>query len=134
MSRERDPGQWWSEAWSPVTGCTPAGAGCDHCWARAMVRRFPALHQLTDDEGETTFPAPFDHVMVMGGVSWVVVGGENGPGARPMGPRWAIDLREQCKAAGVAFWFKGYGSVMRGSCFAEGSGLVPLEQTREVPW
>jgi len=41
---KRKPGQWWDKSWSVVTGCTPAGAGCDHCWARALVRRFPAAH------------------------------------------------------------------------------------------
>jgi protein gp37 len=42
-------------------------------------------------------------------VSWVVVGGESGPGARPMHPDWARSLRDQCAAAGVAFHFKQWG-------------------------
>lgn len=40
---------------------------------------------------------------------WVVVGGESGPGARPMNPNWARDLRDQCSAAGVPFLFKQWG-------------------------
>jgi protein gp37 len=40
---------------------------------------------------------------------WVVVGGESGPGSRPMHPDWARSLRDQCKAAGVAFLFKQWG-------------------------
>ena len=40
------------------------------------------------------------------GVDWVVVGGESGPGARPMHPDWARSLRDQCVAAGVPFFMK----------------------------
>lgn len=44
-----------------------------------------------------------------GTVDWVVVGGESGVKARPMHPRWARDLRDQCAAAGVPFLFKQHG-------------------------
>lgn len=40
---------------------------------------------------------------------WVIVGGESGPGARPMHPDWARSLRDQCSAAGVPFHFKQWG-------------------------
>jgi protein gp37 len=40
------------------------------------------------------------------GLDWVIVGGESGPGARPMHPDWARSLRDQCQAAGVAFFMK----------------------------
>lgn len=40
---------------------------------------------------------------------WVIVGGESGPKSRPMHPDWARSLRDQCKAAGVAFFFKQWG-------------------------
>ncbi|HEY1034582.1 MAG TPA: phage Gp37/Gp68 family protein [Pseudoxanthomonas sp.] len=43
-------------------------------------------------------------------LDWVVVGGESGPGARPMNPQWARDLRDQCATAGVPFLFKQWGS------------------------
>lgn len=42
-------------------------------------------------------------------VDWVIVGGESGPGARPMHPDWARSLRDQCAAAGVSFFFKQWG-------------------------
>lgn len=42
-------------------------------------------------------------------ISWVIVGGESGPGARPMHPQWARDIRDQCQAAGVPFFFKQWG-------------------------
>lgn len=43
------------------------------------------------------------------GINWVIVGGESGPGARPMHPDWARSLRDQCTAAGVPFLFKQWG-------------------------
>ena len=39
----------------------------------------------------------------------VIVGGESGKNARPMHPAWARSIRDQCKAAGVAYWFKQWG-------------------------
>jgi protein gp37 len=42
-------------------------------------------------------------------IHWVIVGGESGPGARPMKPEWAIDIRNQCIAARVPFFFKQWG-------------------------
>jgi protein gp37 len=47
------------------------------------------------------------------GIDWVIVGGESGPRARPMDPAWARDLRDQCVAAGVAFFFKQWGGVWK---------------------
>jgi protein gp37 len=42
-------------------------------------------------------------------IDWLVVGGESGPGARPMHPSWAIDLRDQCVGTDVRFFFKQWG-------------------------
>jgi protein gp37 len=47
----------------------------------------------------------------LGGIDWVIVGGESGPGARAMDPSWVIDIRDQCINAGVAFFFKQWGGV-----------------------
>lgn len=41
--------------------------------------------------------------------SGVIVGGENGPGAAPLDPAWVRVVRDQCAAAGVPFFFKGWG-------------------------
>ena len=43
-------------------------------------------------------------------IDWVIIGGESGPGARPMKPEWVRDIREQCEEAGVAFFFKQWGA------------------------
>ena len=43
-------------------------------------------------------------------LDWIIVGGESGPSARPMHPDWPRAIRDQCAAAGVAFFFKQWGS------------------------
>ncbi len=43
------------------------------------------------------------------GISWVIVGGESGPGCRPMRADWVRDIRQRCIAAGVPFFFKQWG-------------------------
>jgi protein gp37 len=47
----------------------------------------------------------------LGNIDWVIVGGESGPGARPMLEEWVIDIRDQCIAADVPFFFKQWGGV-----------------------
>jgi protein gp37 len=47
------------------------------------------------------------------GIDWVIVGGESGPGARPMKPEWVMDIRNQCRRAGVPFFFKQWGGVRK---------------------
>jgi protein gp37 len=44
-------------------------------------------------------------------IDWVIVGGESGPGARPMDPSWVTDIRDQCQRAKVSFFFKQWGGV-----------------------
>lgn len=46
-------------------------------------------------------------------IDWVIVGGESGPGARPMRSEWVSDLRDQCARANVAFFFKQWGGVQK---------------------
>jgi protein gp37 len=45
----------------------------------------------------------------LGGLDWIIAGGETGPGARPMDPQWARALRDECREAGVPFFFKRMG-------------------------
>lgn len=53
-----------------------------------------------------TLPADF---LALGPQAWVIVGGESGPDARPMNPAWARGLRDQCRNAGVPYFFKQWG-------------------------
>lgn len=54
------------------------------------------------------------------GISWVIVGGESGPGARPVKERWILDIRDICEKKGVDFFFKQWG------------GLTPKSGGREL--
>jgi protein gp37 len=53
-------------------------------------------------------PAPD---MDLRGIDWVIVGGESGPGARPMPREWVTDIRDQCLARDLPFFFKQWGGV-----------------------
>jgi protein gp37 len=52
-------------------------------------------------------------VLNLRGIDWVIVGGESGPGARPMAEEWVVDIRDQCRVARVPFFFKQWGGVHR---------------------
>ena len=47
----------------------------------------------------------------LSGIHWVIVGGESGPGARPVEHAWVVDIRDQCLAASVPFFFKQWGGA-----------------------
>jgi protein gp37 len=51
--------------------------------------------------------------MDLGGIHFAIVGGESGPGARAMEADWVREIREQCLASGVAFFFKQWGGVQK---------------------
>lgn len=46
-------------------------------------------------------------------IDWVIVGGESGPGARPMNEEWVLSIRDQCLRADVPFFFKQWGGVWK---------------------
>ena len=45
------------------------------------------------------------------GVDWVIVGGESGPGARPMEATWVLEIRDQCQKLDIPFFFKQWGGI-----------------------
>jgi len=53
------------------------------------------------------------HKLNLRGIDWAIVGGESGPGARPVDPAWIVDIRDQCLRAEVAFFFKQWGGVQK---------------------
>jgi protein gp37 len=63
--------------------------------------RFLSVEPLLEDVG----------ALNLKGISWVIVGGESGPGSRPIDPSWVRSIKEQCDAAGIAFFFKQWGGV-----------------------
>jgi len=55
---------------------------------------------------------PLDQ-LPLDGIDWVIVGGESGPGARPMRPEWALSVLNQCRSRGVPFFFKQWGGTRK---------------------
>jgi protein gp37 len=70
--------------------------------APAQVR-FLSIEPLLEDLG--TFS--------LKGISWVIVGGESGPSARPMAKEWVLSIRDLCRRAQVPFFFKQWGGVRK---------------------
>ena len=64
---------------------------------------------------------PLDHLM-LDDIDWVIVGGESGPGARPMKVEWVQSILKQCTQAQVAFFFKQWGGVRKGTAGRELNG------------
>jgi len=65
--------------------------------------RFLSVEPLLEDLGEID----------LSGITWVIVGGESGPGARPMKREWVVSIRRQCREQGVPFFFKQWGGVRK---------------------
>ena len=93
----RYPGEWRPNIWQ---GTSVENRSTLHridslreCGAKV---RFLSLEPLLEDLG----------TLKLDGIHWVIVGGESGKGFRPMPHEWARDIRDQCVAAGVAFFFK----------------------------
>jgi protein gp37 len=67
-------------------------------------------------------------------IEWVIVGGESGAKARPMNEEWVLDIRRQCRAANVAFFFKQWGGVRKKAAGRELQGKsydeLPLPRLR----
>lgn len=55
---------------------------------------------------------PLPHLLLER-IHWVIVGGESGPHARPMQHEWVLDIRDQCVAQEIPFFFKQWGGVQR---------------------
>ena len=73
----------------------------DHLRRTAARTRFLSIEPLLG-------PLPHLH---LDGIDWVIVGGESGPGARPMESRWVEDILRQCREQHVPFFFKQWGGV-----------------------
>jgi len=69
----------------------------------SVAMRFLSIEPLLEDLGEIDLQ----------GIDWVIVGGESGPGARPMKREWVISIRDQCRLARIPFFFKQWGGVRK---------------------
>ena len=66
------------------------------------------------------------------GIDWAIVGGESGPRARPMKREWVTSILRQCRAAGVAFFFKQWGGVRKDMTGRKLNGTFYNEMPRTV--
>jgi protein gp37 len=89
--------------------------------------KFLSIEPLLEDIGE----------LDLSGIDWVIVGGESGPGARPMRPDWVISISEQCAKRNVLFFFKQWGGVRKKKASRELNGSLfdefPQIRTHESP-
>jgi protein gp37 len=82
----------------------------DYVWRVDHLRRVPAALRFLSLE---PLLGPIEELS-LAGIGWLIVGGESGRGARPMKGEWVTALRDACQAAGVPFFFKQWGGVMKG--------------------
>ncbi|WP_412023394.1 DUF5131 family protein [Burkholderia cepacia] len=86
----------------PVTLPRFCACGCNKPLAQAVRDAMDGPSVLNRYQAEAEIRSTL-------GIDWVIVGGESGPGARPMYPDWPASLRDQYAAAGVPFLFKQWG-------------------------
>jgi protein gp37 len=84
----------------------------DHLRVAPARVRFLSIEPLLEDLG----------AIDLTGIHWVIVGGESGPGARPMQREWVLSLRDQCQRANVPFFFKQWGGVRKSKAGRELDG------------
>jgi protein gp37 len=88
---------------------------------------FLSIEPLLEDIGTVDFSK----------LSWVIVGGESGPGARPLKAEWVIDIQQQCERSRVPFFFKQWGGVRKSETGRELNGKtyneLPYVERNPVP-
>jgi protein gp37 len=94
----------------------------DHLRAAPARVRFLSVEPLLEHLGEID----------LSGISWVIVGGESGPGARPMREEWVLSIRDQCREQRVPFFFKQWGGVRKNKTGRVLEGQVYDEYPRRV--
>lgn len=83
----------------------------DYAWRADMLREAPAAVRFLSLE------PLLGHIpaVILRDMDWVIVGGESGHGARPMDPQWVRDIRDDCEAMSIPFFFKQWGGVHKKS-------------------
>ncbi len=99
----------------------------DHLRAANAAVRFLSIEPLLEDLGPVNLAE----------IHWVIVGGESGPGARPMEKAWVLSVRDQCRHSGVPFFFKQWGGVRKSTTGRKLEGKIysefPARVLRPVP-
>lgn len=107
-------------------------------WMGVSVENQKVMHRI-DDLRQTSARVKFLSCepligplpnMSLEGIDWVIVGGESGRKPRPMKEDWVLDILDQCKSAGVKFFFKQWGGTNK-----KKTGRLLLDQTwDEMPY
>ena len=81
----------------------------DYQWRADHLRKVPAAVRFLSLE---PLLGPISDLN-LSGIHWVIVGGESGPGARPIESEWVRDIRKMCRRDRVPFFFKQWGGVQK---------------------
>ena len=76
--------------------------------------RFLSVEPLLEDLGAVD----------LDGIHWVIVGGESGPGARPLRKSWVLNIRDRCASRDIPFFFKQWGGVRKSEAGREIDGTT----------
>jgi protein gp37 len=95
--------------WPPNVWIGVSIETAEYLWRADHLRKVPAAVRFLSLEPLLGPLGTLD----LSGVDWVIVGGESGPGARPIEAEWIREIREQCRAASVPFFFKQWGGVQK---------------------
>ena len=93
--------------WTPNIWMGVSVESTDYLWRIDCLRKTGAMIKFLSLE---PLLGPLDELN-FADINWVIVGGESGPGARPMPKKWVRSIRDQCKSSGIAFHFKQWGGV-----------------------
>jgi protein gp37 len=96
-----EPHIWWGVSVENRKHGLPRIA---HLQGAPAAVRFLSIEPLLEDLG----------LLDLSSIDWVIVGGESGPGARPMQPGWVRSLRAQCRRRAIPFFFKQWGGPRKG--------------------
>ena len=115
---------WWGVSVEDKKYGIPRITHLQHTPAKV---RFLSIEPLLEDLG----------TLNLTGIHWVIVGGESGPGARPMQPSWVTKIKNQCDAQRALFFFKQWGGVQKAKAGRRLNGktydAMPALSTRDSP-
>lgn len=114
-----EPNIWWGVSVENRRHGLPR---IDHLRSAPAKTRFLSVEPLLEELGAINLE----------GIHWVIVGGESGHGARPIEKEWVLSIRDQCKAAGVPFFFKQWGGVRKRKAGRELDGMTLDDMPQRV--
>ena len=102
----------------PLLGAVDLGLQCEN-WSDDIV--------MDPETGARECCKACDFTGIGKAIDWIIVGGESGPGARPMHPDWARSLRDQCASAAVPFLFKQHGEWLATAFCSDKQADIPYK-------